>query len=1256
MSTEIVLVPLSGNVICSDDSTVFVVDPVNTDSLFSYQISIGNNIFNLGDSSAYFPPGNYIYSVEIDTSSGFIPCFSNQSIQILENDLNIDSVSVIDETCITSKGSISVFASSSFAPINYSVSINPNYQSSPIITDLSSQYYTINVIDNMSCVVSQDSIYVDLVSGITLDIDSSLETCLENDGWIKVIANGGFGSYQYSIDSGLTASSPINSDTLFIDSLSKGDYYLVIIDDSLCMYEYGNIYIGKTPRPKIDSIITVNESCCGYDGSISIYASPALSISEYSLDTLITYQSNNLFDSLYRGSYLVYVKDTNSCLDSIEVYLDVDSVPNINLTVGITDVVCNGDSNGTFKVYYPDNCYSYELYRYTFSIPQVIVDTGVYFNHLIPGFYGVIATSSSGTCIDSSSVKFINEPSPIIFDDPTIKDVRCIYQDSCNGEVFFETNPNGGMSPYYYYLKDVTNNIPMGVLPVLDTFSLLCPSEYIIEVIDANACIVYDTIVIADSSLRVDSFSISSISCYNGNNGSVEVFVNGGSVSYNYLWSTNDTTQRIDSLNHGEYFISITDSLGCFIYDSIFLSQPDTLQFKIIENGKKPETCMGVTSDGEIYLEITGGTPPYNYMWNSFSGFSGNSGSGFGDTIFNLTYDTIMIDITDANYCSGSPTWGTVNVTIVDALNAHNPLSFDSIYYSDPICHASNSGFIRIELNGGDSPILYSIDSGQVFYSTDSFSYLSAGEYHIYVMDTYGCLESELINIKQHDELIIHHDSIKHVSCYEGNDGYIQISASGGISPYTYFWLPTLETTSVISNLYAVPHIIQSTDSVGCIVLDTINIYELTDPIQTQSSVISEVSCFNGLDGVLFTDPIGGMPSYDYLWINQDLDTVSFSQYAYDLSSGVYTVVISDSFDCGPAYDTIFMKQSSQIELDVINILDNICHGESEGEMIFSISGGHPSYVTYLLDQDNNQFYTYNSNIAGLSSSDYFIWSVDSNGCHSDTLEDVKLGGPGRIKIMNHISDLNCFGSNDGMMNISFLSGTSPYTFVVEDNLGILEQGLVNQTVDIIVGSLEEGEYSVFVTDFNGCMIDSTFTVNQPEQIIADFISSTNFGAEPLMFSAENISIGGQVFYWDFDNGSSQIASFLEDISTYFIEQGEYNVTLVAHDTILGEICNDTMSYIVNVEGYDVYNVFTPNNDGVNDLFYFNEWMINGIYVEIYNRWGEKIYHWDQINSGWDGKLYNGREAEEGVYFYRMQATGVDGTHFEENGNITLLR
>ena len=99
---------------------------------------------------------------------------------------------------------------------------------------------------------------------------------------------------------------------------------------------------------------------------------------------------------------------------------------------------------------------------------------------------------------------------------------------------------------------------------------------------------------------------------------------------------------------------------------------------------------------------------------------------------------------------------------------------------------------------------------------------------------------------------------------------------------------------------------------------------------------------------------------------------------------------------------------------------------------------------------------------------------------------------------------------------------------------------------------------------------------------------------------------------------------------------------LIAHDTLLGNQCNDTLVKSINVEGYDVYNVFTPNNDGINDIFNFNEWMINGIYVEIFNRWGEKIYHWEDVDYGWDG---NG-----------MTATGVDGAHFEENGSITLLR
>ena len=93
---------------------------------------------------------------------------------------------------------------------------------------------------------------------------------------------------------------------------------------------------------------------------------------------------------------------------------------------------------------------------------------------------------------------------------------------------YLPTDPQGGIAPYYYYIKDVSNNIPLGVLPSSDKFESLCDAEYQIQVIDGNACVVVDTFIIADSSLYIDSFTVQTISCYNGSNGVVEVFAHGG--------------------------------------------------------------------------------------------------------------------------------------------------------------------------------------------------------------------------------------------------------------------------------------------------------------------------------------------------------------------------------------------------------------------------------------------------------------------------------------------------------------------------------------------------------------------------------------------------------------------------------------------------------------------------------------------------------------------------------------------------------
>ena len=115
------------------------------------------------------------------------------------------------------------------------------------------------------------------------------------------------------------------------------------------------------------------------------------------------------------------------------------------------------------------------------------------------------------------------------------------------------------------------------------------------------------------------------------------------------------------------------------------------------------------------------------------------------------------------------------------------------------------------------------------------------------------------------------------------------------------------------------------------------------------------------------------------------------------------------------------MKESSEIIVDVINILDNICYGDRLGEFTFNVNGGSPSYTIYISDDQSSLYSTIGNTISELPASDYDVWVVDGNNCYSDTLSSVKLGEPGRIQIQNNIQNLSCFHSNDGIMEINLL-------------------------------------------------------------------------------------------------------------------------------------------------------------------------------------------------------------------------------------------
>lgn len=85
-------------------------------------------------------------------------------------------------------------------------------------------------------------------------------------------------------------------------------------------------------------------------------------------------------------------------------------------------------------------------------------------------------------------------------------------------------------------------------------------------------------------------------------------------------------------------------------------------------------------------------------------------------------------------------------------------------------------------------------------------------------------------------------------------------------------------------------------------------------------------------------------------------------------------------------------------------------------------------------------------------------------------------------------------------------------------------------------------------------------------------------------------------------------------------------------------------------------NVFTPNQDGKNDLFLVESDNIRSLKARVYNRFGEMVYSWNSLNGGWDGYTFAGEPCPDGTYFYIITYVGNDDAVSEEKGTVTLLR
>ncbi len=201
------------------------------------------------------------------------------------------------------------------------------------------------------------------------------------------------------------------------------------------------------------------------------------------------------------------------------------------------------------------------------------------------------------------------------------------------------------------------------------------------------------------------------------------------------------------------------------------------------------------------------------------------------------------------------------------------------------------------------------------------------------------------------------------------------------------------------------------------------------------------------------------------------------------------------------------------------------------------------------------------------------------------------------------------------------------------------------------------GSYSISAsgTYTNGCISSSsTSLVNVSDGPVAVFnVPSVWYVNSPIQIT--NNSTGASLYNWTFNDGNTLI-TYSTNISYTYSNPGTYCIVLTAIDT--ANLCNDTTTKCILIEDnfeIKIPNIFTPNGDGVNDVFIVNARGIKDFYCEIYDRWGILMYAWDDVKSGWNGYTKNNTKVPTGTYYYLIRCTLTDETIKEFKGYLTLL-
>jgi gliding motility-associated-like protein len=830
-----------------------------------------------------------------------------------------------------------------------------------------------------------------------------------------------------------------------------------------------------------------------------------------------------------------------------------------------------------------------------------------------------------------------------------------------------------------------------------DSFVFLKSTGYYwVKVQDTNACYANDTFYFGNAG-KVDLtlVSIDSVRCNGGNTGKIVSSISGGFSPYQLKWNDpfGQTTTIVSNLAAGSYRGIFKDRFGCADTLDALVKQPNILYATVAATDSV--NCFGGT-DGRAFVSATGGVSPYSYKWNDPSSQTGSLVANLKAGPYSVLITDVKGCTTSASTVIGQPNKLIVSVSKIDSVFcfATNTGKIETkviggngvnrFQWSDPLkqktkdadslsigfykllvqdqygcrdslqvqlfgpallkvqalssdsakCYNQPSGKLKVSVTGGNGGYIYQWNDFKQ-QKTPEASSLMVGTYKAVVGDRKGCRDSVLMSVLQPPKIVttlVRHDS---VSCFQGQDGRLEVSSIGGTGWRKFQWFDKLnQTTPIASNLSSGTYRLRVFDYYQC--SDTA-LFFVHQPERLTLTIawVDSVNCFNGSDGKFAVKATGGNSGYRYWWADS-LMRKGFV--AYGLKSKDYKVRVTDLKGCKDSVGYL-VPQPAKLSVSVIRNDSVNCFQGNDGRVFVSCLGGNGGY-RYVWTDSKKQ----NSDSAvGLVKGNYKVLVTDLYQCR-DSLQ-VNVFEPLKVSLtIDKVDSVSCFKFSDGIISTSTLGGTGTYTYKWSTN--------PVQTAPIAKG-LPAGKYFVWVQDNYGCSDSNSATVFEPDSITLKIIAP-EYTMKGAVISLSSVETPFQPYKYNWGPSTTFTKQVNAKVPRIIIpKSGNVILTIVNSK---GCPLSDTAYINVVLPPKEFMPTgFTPNADNLNEGFGLPI-IFETISLRVYSRWGGLVFSSSPEASRWDG-LVNGSLAPSDVYYYEFEAK-LKGTDqiISHGGNVTLIR